>query len=132
MLGLGSAATSSDATPELVLRNAPSSLSVFVMLAIVLGLSAAIVYLYVHEGQTCPARAKLLLAGLRISVLTLLVAIYLDPAVYYSQRQVLKPSIVVLRDASQSMDLHEDRYQDDASAAIVAAATGRAIESVRD
>jgi len=65
------------------------------------------------------------LAGLRLAAIALLIGIYLDPSIRLNYKRVLEPSVVVLRDASQSMDLGLDRYRDAALAAEVGAALGR-------
>jgi len=125
LLGIDPAEVRADSDPQWVWQNAPSSWSVFVMLAVVAALCAAVIYLYRREITTCPPRAKWLLAGLRLAAIALLIGIYLDPSIRLNYKRTLDPSIVVLRDASQSMDLGLDRYREDALAAEVAAAMER-------
>ena len=120
-----------DPTSQLLFLNAPSSWSVFVLLGVVVVLCAGVVYFYRREINTCPHGAKRLLAGLRLAVVLLLVVIYLDPVIRSNNRRVLEPSVAVLRDASQSMDLGQDRYADSTTAATVAAAMGRTVAEVQ-
>ena len=116
---------------SLTWTNLPHSWGVFVMLAAVLAVAVAVVAVYRREIDTCPRRVKLLLAVVRMAVLLALVVILLGPALTYSQTRVREPYVVVLRDASQSMNT-PDRYLDDADAAHVASATGRSTEEIRD
>jgi hypothetical protein len=70
---------------------------------------------------SCPAGGKAVLATLRAGVVLLLACIFLGPAVVYLQNRKVQPTIVVVRDASQSMNT-ADAYADPASVRIVAAA----------
>jgi len=60
--------------------------------------------LYRREMESCPRWAKTVLASLRAAVVLLLAGIFLGPAVVYLQNRKVEPTIVVLRDASQSMN----------------------------
>jgi len=111
--------------------NLPHSWGVFVMIGAVLAVAVGVVAVYRREIDTCPRRVKVILAVVRMAVLLALVVILLGPALTYSQTRVREPYVVVLRDASQSMNT-TDRYLDDADAARVAAATGRSPEEIRD
>ena len=72
----------------------------------------------------------MLLATLRAGVVLLLVCIFLGPALVYLQHRTIQPSMVVLRDASQSMNT-ADATTDDAAAKIVAAALHRRPSEIR-
>jgi len=71
------------------------------------------------------------LTAIRILALLLLAVVYLGPALSYTDRRVLHPVVVLMRDDSQSMSA-KDRYLDDQSVWRVARATGRSVETVRD
>jgi len=109
----------------------PQSWGVFALLGIVIALGYLVVLLYQIEQKTCPRGVKVLLACLRIAVLLILAAIFLGPALTYSNRRTEKPWVVLMRDDSQSMNT-ADRYMDDDAAAAVARATGRTVAEIRD
>jgi hypothetical protein len=103
-LGARFSSASADAPAELVWTNLPSSWGVFVFLGIVAAAVYAIFALYRRELASCPRWAKATLGGLRAACLMLLVVILLNPAVVHVEQRTLRPTIVVLRDASQSMN----------------------------
>ena len=80
--------------------------------------------------RNLPRWGKLLLATLRAGVVLLLVCIFLGPALIYLQERKIHPSVVVLRDASQSMNTADD-YPDEAAAKMAAAALGKSPDEVK-
>ncbi len=109
--------------PKLKWTNFPESWGVFVLIAILALIVFGVVWLYRREIKTCPMPVKLLLAGIRLSVLLLLVALFLKPSVYYQQINEIKPSVTFLRDASISFD-RGDNYRDPGYVTKLAEATG--------
>lgn len=118
------------ARPELLLTNMPSSWGVFVLIAVVAVVLYLVFWLYRRELDTCPTWVKLLLGCLRAAVLLLLVLVFINPAIVYLRNRTMLPTLVVARDASQSMNT-PDRYSNDADAALAAAVLGRSSEQVR-
>jgi uncharacterized membrane protein len=112
--------TPPDAQLEMQWTNLPASWGVFVLIAVVAAVLWGVYAIYRREIDTCPAWAKLLLATLRAGVVLLLVCIFLGPALSYLQFRTIQPTIVVLRDASQSMN-SADEYEDEAAAKSAAA-----------
>jgi len=121
---------SADAQPELSWTNLPTSWGVFVLLALVAFGLYGVFWLYRREIDSCPRWAKLLLGCLRAGVLLLLVLVYLNPAIVYLRQRTNLPTLVVARDASQSMNT-ADRYSDEEPASAAAKALGRSAEEVR-
>jgi hypothetical protein len=113
-----------DARAELLWTNLPSSWGVFVFLALLAALFYGVFALYRREMACCPAWVKGLLATLRSGVVLLLACIFLGPAVVYLQNRTVKPTIVVARDASQSMNT-ADAYADLNAARAIALALGK-------
>ncbi|HVJ87251.1 MAG TPA: hypothetical protein VM452_16460 [Caulifigura sp.] len=88
---------------RLTWANLPQSWRVFALLLVV-GLAVyAVLRMYRSDASRLPVRGRRLLAGLRISAILLLALMALGPSLGYSHRHVLEPTIVVLRDSSQSM-----------------------------
>lgn len=110
--------------------NMPTSAGVFVLIAVVLALMYAVFYLYRRENDTCPQWVKLILAGLRTGVVLLLTVIFLGPALVVVKQRTIKPTLVLARDASQSMST-ADRYADDEAANITANALGISVSELR-
>jgi hypothetical protein len=129
-LGHDFADVPSDAKPELLWTNVPSSWGVFVLIAVVAAVLYAVYSLYRREIETCPPWGKLLLAGLRSAVVLLLACIFLGPALVYLQYRTIQPAIVLARDASLSMNT-ADRYLDDSAAQVAAAALRKSESEVR-
>lgn len=123
-LGCDLADSSSGARAELLWANLPSSWGVFVLLAVVAASLYAVFALYRREMESCPLWAKSVLATLRAGVVLLLVCIFLGPAIVYLQNRTIQPTVVLARDASQSMNT-ADSYSDPAAAKSVAAALGQ-------
>jgi uncharacterized membrane protein len=63
--------------------------------------------MYRSDAARLPLRARRLLMGLRIAVVGLLALVALGPSLGYSHRHVLEPTLVILRDASQSMSVSD-------------------------
>src|SRR5205814_7247288 len=66
----------------------------------------------------------------RTGVVLLLTCIFLGPALVYLQNRTIQPTIILARDASQSMNT-ADRYTDETTAKIAAAALGQSETEVR-
>ena len=90
--------------------NLPESWGVFVWLLMVALLIFGVFTLYRRESSTCPPFLRLVLASLRTVVMLLLLVMLLMPSVFYQQVSVVKPTIMVLRDASLSM-ARRDTYR---------------------
>jgi len=132
MLGFDFGRIPSDAkSVEFTWLNMPTSWGVFVLIGVVLAFGFGVFYFYIREIDTCPRRMKLILAGVRFAVLFLLVIVFLSPALTYKQERTREPYVVVMRDASQSMNT-KDRYLDDGAAKVVATASGQSIDALRD
>ena len=91
--------------------NFPESWGVFVLIAVVAAVVMAVLWMYRREIDTCPQGIKLLMAGMRLAVLFLLIAMFLKPSIFYQQVSEIKPSITVLRDSSMSL-ARGDKYRD--------------------
>jgi hypothetical protein len=129
-LGYDFSASAPDARPELVWTNLPASWGVFVLIAVIAAVIWAVYSVYRREIETCPAWVKLVLATLRSAVVLLLVVIFLGPALVELRERTIQPTLVVLRDASQSMNTKDD-YEDEAAAKIAAAALHASPEKVK-
>jgi hypothetical protein len=129
-LGYDFARSESGGQPEFLWTNLPASWGVFVLIAVVAAVLWAVFSVYRRELDSCPAWGKMLLASLRAGVVLLLTVIFLGPALVYLQTRTIQPTIVLARDASQSMNT-PDRYADDASAAIAAQALRSTDSEVR-
>ncbi len=97
--------------PKLQWANLPESWGVFLLLAAIAAVSCGVFWLYRREINTCPMPLKMLLGGLRLTVLLLLIAMFLKPSVFYQQVTEIKPTLAMLRDSSLSLD-RGDRYRD--------------------
>jgi hypothetical protein len=116
-------------TAKLQWTNFPESWGVFLLLALVAALSYGVFWMYRREINTCPPRLKLVLAGLRLAVLLLLVAMFLKPSVFYQQVSEIKPTVVMLRDSSLSMD-RGDLYRNQEQAQRLAALSGASARDI--
>lgn len=110
--------------------NMPTSAGVFVLIGVVLALMYAVFFLYRRELDTCPRWVKLVLAGLRCAVVLLLTVVFLGPALVVVKERTIKPTLVLARDASQSMST-ADRYADDEAAAATAGALQMSVSELR-
>ncbi len=121
-----------DRAGELKLQwaNFPESWGVFVLIAVVAAIVMAVVWMYRREIDTCPPAVKLLMAGMRLAVLLLLIAMFLKPSIFYQQVSEIKPSISVLRDASMSL-ARGDKYRDADQAKRLAALSGLNVEEIK-
>lgn len=123
MLGFDTESLPPGAEPRLTWTNLPQSWEVFLVLGVALAFVYIVGFFYWREIDTCSRRVKVLLAALRSAVLLTLVAIFLGPAITYTEFRRIPPRILVLRDASESMRMR-DRYLDKPTADAVAAALG--------
>jgi hypothetical protein len=130
LLGFDTDRIPENADVSMTWTNLPQSWQVFVLIAAVLGMLYVVGWLYSRETETASPRVKAVLAGLRIAVVLVLLAVFLGPAITYSQKRTIPAQILVLRDASQSMATN-DRYLDESSAAAVAAVLGTSPSDVR-
>ena len=129
-LGYDFSRSPENAQPELLWTNLPASWGVFVLIAVVVAVLYAVFSVYRREQTTCPPAVKLLLGTLRAGVVLLLTCIFLGPALVYLQNRTIQPSIVLARDASQSMNT-ADRYADEAAAKIAASALKKSEAEIR-
>jgi hypothetical protein len=123
-LGHDVAASPSSGQADLLWTNVPASWGVFVLIAVLAAALYAVFALYRHELESCPPWAKVVLATVRSGVVLLLACIFLGPAVVYWQHRTIQPTVVLARDASQSMNT-ADSYSDPAAARLVAAALAK-------
>ncbi|QDU96453.1 vWA domain-containing protein [Lignipirellula cremea] len=110
---------------------APESWRLFLFFFIVAAGAGVIYWLYRRENSTCSLTVRRWLAGLRIAVLLLLALVWLEPAITYVRLRERQASIVVLRDASQSMNVR-DRYFEDQAAESIAQASGLSTAEIQD
>jgi len=129
-LGYDFSTSAEGARPELVWTNLPASWGVFVLIAAVAAIIWAVYSVYRREIDTCPAWVKMLLATLRTAVVLLLVVIFLGPALVELRERTIQPALVVLRDASQSMNTKDD-YEDEAAAKTAAGALHASPEKIK-
>lgn len=101
----------------------PKGLGVFLLIAIVAAIFYAVYYVYRREIDTCPSWAKTLLATLRAAVFASLAIIFLGPSMIPVESKTIHPLILLLRDASHSMNT-VDRWADPATAEPTAKAMG--------
>ena len=111
--------------------NFPESWGVFVLIAVIAAVVFGVFWLYRREIQTCPPTVKWVLAGLRLSVLLLLIMMFLKPSIFYQQVSELKPNIVFLRDTSLSL-ARGDKYRDKQQSKRLATLTGIPQEQIAD
>lgn len=111
--------------------NFPESWGVFVLIAVIAAVVMGVFWLYRHEINTCPPKIKWLLAGLRLSVLLILIAMFLKPSIFYQQISELKPNIVFLRDNSLSL-ARGDKYRDAQQVQRLAKLTGMEPQAIAD
>ena len=107
-------------TPQMQWANLPESWGVFVLIAIIALVVFAVIWLYRKEQTVCPMPVKLLLAGLRTTVMLMLVLMLLKPSMFYQQINEIKPNIDLVRDSSLSF-ARGDKYRDPKQAQQLAA-----------
>ncbi|MEQ8787859.1 MAG: hypothetical protein RIC55_16255 [Pirellulaceae bacterium] len=112
-------------------NNLPQSGWLIVAIVALLLLLAGVVFLYLKESKTCPRPVRLLLGGLRCGVLLILALILIEPVLIYTQTRTREATVVVARDASQSMQWR-DRYLDEQAAQGVARIMGRPADELTD
>ena len=113
----------STGTPRIDWVNMPESWGVFVLIVAVVAIIFGVFWMYRREISTCPMPIKMLMGFLRLAVLLLLVALYLQPSVFYQKVNLIKPTIALLRDSSLSFD-RGDNYRSKDQANQLAEATG--------
>jgi len=119
LFGIGGSDIPAGADVRLTWSNLPESWKVFAVLFVV-GLAVyGVVRMYGSEAARLSVRVRRLLMGLRIAVVLVLAVTALGPSLGYSHRHVLEPTLVVLRDASQSMSVG-DAARDSLSRAALA------------
>ncbi len=111
--------------------NFPESWGVFVLIAVIAAVAFGVFWLYRREINTCPPTVKWVLAGLRLAVLLMLIAMFLKPSLFYQQVSELKPNIIFLRDNSLSL-ARGDKYRDAEQAQRLAELTGLPKEQIAD
>ena len=116
-------------TPRLQWANMPESWGVFVLVAILAAVVFGVFWMYRREINTCPMPVKLVMAGLRLSVLLLLIMMFLKPSVFYQQVNEIKPTISMLRDSSLSF-ARGDSYRSEDQQKQLAKLTGLSIASI--
>ncbi len=109
--------------------NFPESWGVFVLIAVVAAIVMAVLWMYRREIDTCPPAIKMLMAGMRLAVLLLLIAMFLKPSIFYQQVSEIKPSITVLRDSSMSL-ARGDKYRDADQAKRLAELSGLSADEI--
>jgi hypothetical protein len=98
----------------LELAGLPAGWGLLLGLLILAGLCVAVVQHYRHEAfQGASSRLRTILAGLRIAVLLLLAAVWLEPGVQTYTRQTVRARVAVLIDVSESMSVADVPNQDD-------------------
>ncbi len=117
------AQAASERRTELEWTYMPKGLGVFALIAIVGAIFYAVFYVYRREIETCPTWTKRLLATLRASVFAALAIIFLGPSLIPVESKTIHPLIILLRDASHSMNT-TDRWADAATAEPTAKAMG--------
>ena len=116
-------------TPALQWANLPESWGVFVLIAIIGLVCYGVFWLYKREIKTCPMPIKLLMAGIRLFVLLLLIALFLKPSLYFQKVDEVRPPIELLRDTSLSL-ARGDLYRNDEQVKMLSALTGMDAESI--
>jgi len=116
-------------TPKIQWAYLPESWGVFVLIAIIAAVIFGVFWMYRREINTCPMPIKFLMAGLRLAVLLLLIAMFLKPSVYYQQVNEIKPTIAWLRDSSLSFD-RGDNYRSKDQANKLASSTGLSADEI--
>ncbi|WP_254513173.1 hypothetical protein [Anatilimnocola floriformis] len=111
--------------------NMPASAGVFVLIGVVFALLYAVFFLYRRELETCPRWIKYTLAGLRSAVVLLLTIVFLGPALVVVKERTIKPTLILARDASLSMNT-TDRFADELTAAPTAAALQMSVNELRE
>ncbi len=111
--------------------NFPESWGVFVLIAVIAAVAFGVFWLYRREINTCPPTVKWVLAGLRLAVLLMLIAMFLKPSLFYQQVSELKPNIIFLRDNSLSL-ARGDKYRDAKQSERLAELTGLPKEQIAD
>jgi hypothetical protein len=131
LLGFDGGRIPADASAEFTWLNLPQSWGGFVLVGVVAVLVYAIFWMYSRELKTCPKAICLALGVLRCAAMVLLLVVYLQPAITYTQQKTRKPFVAVLRDESLSMGT-ADAYRDVAAATAAAKALSEPVNSIRN
>ncbi len=133
LLGFDSSEVPSDSTVQFIWTGMPQSWGVFVLVGFVVLIAVGVGFFYLREIETCPRSVKFLLSGIRFVVLLLLLLMWLGPALVYTQTSVREPWIVVLRDASQSMNTADSyKYASAGTAETISQIVGRPVADVNE
>ena len=132
LLGIDPSAIPPGAQTTLVLtyRHWVESWRLFVFLAVAALAVYGVFAIYRRELDSCPRAVRHLLACVRASVLLLLAAVLLGPALAYTTRTEVRPTIVLLADRSASMAT-SDSYLDEAAAQAPATALALSPDELR-
>ncbi|MCH7728758.1 MAG: hypothetical protein IH991_20080, partial [Planctomycetes bacterium] len=104
-LGIDTSRIPEDVVPRLELQTEPSSWGVFVLIGVIVAIAALVIFFYQRELDTCPRPVKVLLGVFRFVVLLLMVLIFLGPEARWDEETDQIPYVVILRDASASMNV---------------------------
>ena len=108
----------------------PQSWGVFVLVAIIIGVTWFSFYIYRREAGNARPWAKRGLASLRILAFVLVILTLLGPSVVFTKTRILRPMISIARDASLSMTT-TDPYLDNRSATAAAQVLGMEVQELR-
>lgn len=108
MLGIRFTAVDRQSPAELVWTNLPTSWAAFAFLACVAAALYAVSALYRRESASCPPWGKVLLTALRSASVVALAVVVMRPAIVLVQHRTIRPKLVILRDASQSMNATDE------------------------
>jgi hypothetical protein len=122
-------ASTSEAHTEFAWTNMPAGVGIFLLIIAIVAVLYGVFYLYQRELDTASRGVKVVLAVLRAAVLITLAVIFLGPSMIRVTERTVHPTMVIARDASQSMNT-VDRYNDSASAAMVASIAGMSPEDL--
>lgn len=120
-----------DADVSFSFANFPDSWRVFVLLALILSVGWIVFKIYQKENESCPKGIRKLLFIIRFSVCLLLITVFLEPSVVYTQSRSLRPIVRLIRDASQSMNI-KDSYAEEESARSAASVMDLSIDALRE
>ncbi len=130
-LGFDKESVPKDAEVSFSFANFPDSWRVFVLLALILSVGWMIYKIYQKENTSCPRGIRRLLFFFRFSLCLILVVVFLEPSVVYTQSRSLRPIVRIIRDASQSMNV-KDNYVEVLSANAAASVMNVSVDSLRE
>ena len=120
-----------DADVSFSFANFPDSWRVFVLLALILSVGWIVFKIYQKENESCSKGIRRLLFIIRFAVCLLLIAVFLEPSIVYTQSRSLRPIVRIIRDASQSMNI-KDNYAEEESARSAASVMDLSIDALRE